>query len=487
MDYSRKTALSALNTNGTNFNQVFKDNMIDFSNELNYMKAFKSNNIINIYSYINHISEPQNRTIEPNFNAAIFNNGIPYAQLGQNVNIPTWFTHNYLAYKIPSDLITQSYKAGFVLQSQQLESNLNAVQFNNTVMPVSDSSVNRLNWSRRKIYLEAVYDLPGKILKVNLTLPLGLQQIAYNDSLYALNSSLTRLYFNPQLKIKYQIGIENYLSLLYNYRNGTGNVQDVYRGYILKDYRTFYANNAGLTETKDQFAALGFNFRKAITLFFFSVNASFNQISANNITSSIITSSFQQRVTLPFQNTTDSWTFNGFISKYSFGLRTTFSGGIQWQDNNTNQIQNNALLPYNTISTTLNINAETKASDVLNFSYKANYIQTKSRSSASTSDYSIKQMVQQAQVNYNPVTNLFFKLSGDHYLTYQQGGNLKYFFADASVKFRVDKMKADIELSAINFLNVKNYSFFNLVANTYTASSYTLPGRIAMIRVMFNI
>ena len=451
------------------------------------MQSLKSNNIFEVYSYVNHTSEPENRIIEPNFNPGIFNSGNAYNQLVQTANIPSWFANNYLSFKIPSNYITQSFKAGFLVQAQTLESDLSAIQLNNSSNLVSDSSLNHLTWSRKKVYTEAAYDLPGKILKITLNLPLSLQQINYTDSLYNLNKSLTHLYFNPRLFIKYQVSIEDYFSLLYNYRNDIGNIQDVYRGYILTDYRTYYANNADLTQSKNQLAAFGFNYRKALTLFFFSINTSFNHILANNITSGIITDNFQQRLVLPFQNATNSWTVNGFISKYDFALRTTFSGGVQWQSNSSNQILNNTLLPYNTISTTVNASAETKVSDQVTFSYKAYLSQTNSSSAVQAGSYSVKQLQQQAAINYNPVENVFFKLSGDHYYTYQQGNDLKYFFADASVKFRFNKLKTDVELSAVNFLNVKNYSYLNLSANTFTASSYSLPGRIVMLRMMFNI
>jgi hypothetical protein len=487
MDYSQKNYYSALNTNGAAVNQVLNDNTMDFSNELNYMQPLKSYNIFEIYSYINHTSEPENRIIGPNFNPGIFNNGVVYNQLVQTANIPTWFTNNYLSFKIPSNYITQSFKTGFLVQAQTLQSDLSAIQLNNSGNLVSDSSLNHLNWSRKKVYAEAAYDLPGKILKITLNLPLSLQQINYADSLYNLNKSLTRLYFNPRLFVKYQVSIENYFSFLYNYRNDIGKIQDVYHGYILTDYRTFYANNAGLTQSKNQFAAFGFNYRKALTLFFFSINTSFNHILANNISSGIITDNFQQRIVLPFQNATNSWTINGFISKYDFALRTTFSGGVQWQSNSSNQILNNTLLPYNTISTTLNASAETKVSDQITFSYKAYLNQTNSSSPIGAGNYSVKQLVQQVAINYNPAENVFFKLSGDHYYTYQQGNDLRYFFADASMKFRFNKLKTDVEFSAVNFLNVKNYSYLNLSANAFTASSYTLPGRIVMVRLLFNI
>ncbi len=123
----------------------------------------------------------------------------------------------------------------------------------------------------------------------------------------------------------------------------------------------------------------------------------------------------------------------------------------------------------------------------MTFSYKAYLTQTSSSSPVGAGSYSVKQLMQQAAINYDPAENVFFKLSGDHYYTWQQGNDLKYFFADASVKFRFNKLKTDVELSAVNFLNVKNYSYLNLSANTFNASSYSLPGRIVMVKLMFNL
>jgi hypothetical protein len=97
-------------------------------------------------------------------------------------------------------------------------------------------------------------------------------------------------------------------------------------------------------------------------------------------------------------------------------------------------------------------------------------------------------LYQQASVFYNPAEDLQFKLAGEHYYTYQQGNpDLKYFFADASAKFRIPKWKTDFELSALNFLNVKTYNALYLSANMLTASSYTLPGRIVLLKAMFNL
>jgi hypothetical protein len=488
-DFTRQAGYSRLGTDSSEVIQSLLDNKLDFSNEFRVIEPLQSSNIIELYSYINHISEPEKLAIAPNFNPGAFNNDNPYAQLAQTVNIPTWFTNNYYSFKIPSDYYTQSYRAGFVVQSQKLGSDLDVIQSNNIPNPESDSSANRLSWLREKAFAEAAYDLPGKILKANLTLPLSLQQISYGDSLYSLKKTLTRLYFDPQFRVKYQVGVENYISLLYNLSHIAGNIQDVYHGYILKNYRTLYSNNADLTQQKQQTASMGFTYHRALTLFFFSVNVSYQHIDANNISSSIISNSFQQRTVLPYDNKTDAWTTNGYISKYWFALRTTFSGGISWQNNRSNQIQNDLLLLYNTVSSNFSLGTETKASDQLTFSYKANLEQTQSHSlSGAAPAYRIAELIQQAAINYSPTEDWLIKVSGEHYSTYQSQTNpMKYFFADASIKYRFKKFKTEAELSAINLFNVQNYSALTLAANTFTASSYTLPGRIVMLKLFFNI
>jgi len=488
IDYNRSAWNSALNTNGNMLGQSFRDNALSFSNEFNLIKSLKSNNIIQAYSYFSHTSEPENRVIQPNYNDTLFNHDAPYAQLLQNVNVPTWYTNNYFSFKIPGNVITQSFRAGFSVQSQTLTSNLGIVQNNNGVDLESDSAVNHLDWMKKKVYTELAYDIPGDKLKANLTLPLILQQINYSDTTYALNRGLTRLYFNPQFRMKYQVGLENYLNVAYSYRNQVGTIEDIYQGDILKDYRTLYANSPELTLRQNQQAAAGFNYRKALTLFFFSINAVYSRTSANNIASSIITNNIQERVMLPYPNSTSSWILSSSSSKYSFALRTTFSGRVQWQSNRSVEIQNNMLLPFNTITGTLSFGADTKVTDQVNFSYKATGMQIDSHSAVEASAFHVDQLQQQASVNYNPADILQFKLSGEHYFTRQQGNpDLKYFFADASVKYKISKLKIDAELDAVNFLNVRSYNFFYLSGNTFMSSTYALPGRIILLKLLFNI
>ncbi len=464
LDDNRWVDFSDLNTNGSIVHQVLRDQPLTFSNELNLITPLRSTDLLQVYSYASHMMEPETRSIGPGM---------------QRVNVPTWYTNDYLSLKIPGNLGTKSLTAGGSLQSQQLTSDLS---------PAIDSSTNHVTWDKKRCYAQAAYDIPGDNLKANLTLPLILQQIDYSDPGYALDKRLSRLYFNPQLSFKYKTGIEDFVTLLCHYRNQSGTIEDIYHGYILKDYRTLYANNADLTLKQDLLAAAGFSHRRALSLFFYSISAAYEQIAANNIASGIITNNLQQLIVQPYANATKCWTADGTISKYSFALRTTFSGELKWQDNRSVQLQNGALLPFSTTVRTLILGATTKLSDQLNCSYQLTGTQTNSHSPAEAPANAIDQLQQQAALYYNPATQWQFKLSGEHYFTHSQGNpELSYFFADASVNYRLKKWKLDVQFDAANFLNIKTYKALYLSANTFTSSSYTLPGRIVLLKLMFNL
>jgi hypothetical protein len=488
LDDNRTAYFSNLTTNGSMVGQVLHDNPLSLSNEFNRIKSLKAGLIMQAYSYISYAAEPEYRSIGPNYQPTIFNDGYPYAQLVQRVNVPTWYTSNYLSLKMPVGVFTQTFKTGFSLQSQKLSSDLGSAQETSGVVPPFDSSVNRLHWTRTKVYAEADYDLPGAILKANLSLPLSFQQIHYSDSAYALDKRAAYLYFNPMFRLKYQVSAENYLYGSYSFRNETGTIEDVYQGYILKDYLTLAAGSSDLVTRQDQNAMAGFSYRKSLIMLFANLSVGYEHLGASKINSMVLTDNLQQQVLLSFPNATGSWTLNSSVSKYSFFLRTTFSAGFQWLNTRSVTLQNDQLLPFNTITETYSLCADTKLGAYMAFDYKATLIQTASHSVIEASAAPIDQLQQAASIEYNPSLFFQFRISGEHYFTHQEGNpDLKYFFTDASAKFKLKKWKAHFELSAVNFLNVTTYKAFYLSANTFTASSYALPGRIVLGKVIFDI
>ena len=480
------SAQSMLMANNNTLQQNLTAHTFGFSNEFNYIYPLKKDLILNFYSFTNRTTRPENRTITPGFNPAIFNNNTIYSQLIQESSIPTWVTNNHVSLQFPIKGILLNHKLGFNMVFQKLQSSLTALQYDMQQSSALDSASNNLNWLRKKFYYALGIDVPATKFKLSMQLPIMLQHTAYNDNKYMLSQAVSHLYFNPALQFKYQTSTENYVSFNYNMNNDIGNINDVYRGYILQNYRTLFANNAGLTEQRTHNFLLGYNYRKAIQIFFFSVDIGYKTTSANTIANNISTADFQQRSILPFQNNTSGWSARGNISKYIFLLKTTLSGGPTVQLNTANFIQNGTLLPFKTQSTGFNTGFETKLTDALDLSYQ-NYFTHINSSSAATTGSAFNQLRQASAINYTPINNLYFKVSGDNYFVKQPlMRSLNYFFTDVSCRYNLSKKKITLEINALNLFNTTSYSTAYLADNIFGASIYKIPGRIIMGSLTFN-
>ncbi|RZL39758.1 MAG: hypothetical protein EOO93_31735, partial [Pedobacter sp.] len=169
----------------------------------------------------------------------------------------------------------QTYKTGVNLQQQNLNSELYRIQNDQSSELVSQQTANDLNWFKGRVYADATYEYTNDKLKAGLSLPLSYNHINYSDPVNELDNRLNKLFVNPSLNIKYQTGIENYVSANYFYKNELGGIDDVYRGTVLKNYRSLFANNAPISELKTHSFRGEFNFRKAMQMFFFNASASY--------------------------------------------------------------------------------------------------------------------------------------------------------------------------------------------------------------------
>lgn len=487
-DYNPLNQQIALSANTLATSQQLHQKKFDISNEFNLMNTLKSGKVINFYSYLNAIHQPESLFITPGLNPDQFNKGANYSSLDQNLSTSSFFTNNYVSLRHYTGAITHTYKTGFSLQKQQLVSSLMATQTDLSTDTAIANGINHLNWNRAEVFAEGKYEYPGEKLKATLSLPVIYQHTQYEDPAFDLQKKLNKIIFNPKVLLKLQTSIENYLTLNLSRITRFGAMTDIYEGAILRNYRSLYANDAPLSQEENSTAALGFNYKKAIILFFFSLQASYSKIVMNTITSSVINNNLQQRIVLPFDNHTDSWSVNGNISKYLFKLKSTLSAGINYSQRTANQIQNEQLLPYQAKNIGFKMGDKSKLSSWMSLDYSANYNQYRNKNTTATlSGTGFNQFNQQCGLDLTIFRNIFINASGEYLSTKQMGQEkLNYLFADLSVKYRAEKLRADFEFSMNNFTDVKTYKDVYLSTNILTRGIYQIPGRIIMLKATFN-
>jgi len=488
MNYSPTNTNSYVVTNGIAANQSLHQSIFDLSNELNYRKKLKSGNNFLLYSYLNRTTQPETLNINPGLNEDLLNNGNPYAGLTQYVKLPTWYTNNYTSFAFVNNAFTQSYKVGFNVQQQELNSELYLTQNSGNSALVSENMTNSLDWLKMKLYTDAIYDYNSSKFKATLSLPLSYNYISYNDPGKDLNRDLNRFFVNPLLNLKYQTGIEHYLTANYSFKNELGGIDDIYRGTILKNYRTLFSNDAPISERKTQSANLGFNYKRAIQMIFFNANIGYTNSTRNTISSYNLTNSIQERIVLPLSNDVKSLNFGASASKYLFSLRTTVNIGTGYSQTRFDQLQNNELLPFSSTSTNYKAGFDAKVTNFVNWSYNATFAVSKSKSELIAAvETKNKQLRQQSSVTATLFKSLFMTVSAEHIFTRQIAQpDLNYIFADFNLRYKLLKIKTDLEFSLTNIANIKKFEANFISVNSFTSGTYYIPGRIAMIKATFS-
>ncbi|CAH0298515.1 hypothetical protein SRABI36_04550 [Pedobacter sp. Bi36] len=488
LDYAPYKTSSGFVINNVAANQVLRQETLDISNEFNYRKKLKSEDVINLYSYLNSTTQPETLNITPGLNADILNNGNSYLGLNQYIKIPTWYTNNYASFAFVKNNFVQTYKAGFSVQQQQLNTELYRTQNNQQTELVSGNAVNDLDWLKTKLYADATYEFTNDKLKTGLSLPFSYNQIKYSDEVNQLDKSLHKLFLNPSFNFKYQTSPENYVTANYAFRNDLGGIDDVYRGTVLKNYRSLFANNAPISESKTHNVGAGFNFRKAMQMLFINLTANYSDAKLNTISSYSLSNNIQQRIVLPLNNHIRTLSFSANASKYLFDLRSTVSAGVSFSQSKYDQLQNNELFAFNAQTVSYKVGIEAKLTNFINWSYLANFSVTDNKAKvADAIKTNFQQLRQQSTLAIATVRNVYLNLSVEHLFTHQSTQpNLKYLFADMNIKYKLLKMKTDLEFGITNLTNIKRFDAIYLSANSLTTGTYYIPGRVAMLKATFN-
>lgn len=487
VEYNPTRTNSNVFINGVGAFQSLKQDMFSLSNDLGYRKKLKSGNILHLSSAISRSTQPETLNIKPGLNEEILNNGTPYAALNQYLDLPTFYTNNFASMAFPKGNFVQSYRTGFLVQQQNLSTNLTKLQNNGSSELTAPGTLNDLDWLRSRIYLENSYEYTTDKITATVRVPLSYNSINYDDANHNMDKSLHRFFVNPAVSFKYQTSAENYVNAAYSFRNNLGTIDDVFSGTVLRNYRSLFANDAPVSENSSHSFSGSFNFRKAIEMIFGNISINYSTTNLNTISSSILTDNTQQRIVLPLANQAKNFGLNSGLSKYLFALKSTINAGFAYSHSQFQQLQNNQLLPFESDNFTYKAGIEAKLTKFMNFTYLGTFTNSKNKTAGTGINTNYQQLRQQSGLAVTILKSVFLNFSAEHIFTQQSSQpDLKYLFADFNIRYKVLKLKTDLEFGITNLANVKQFEAINVTANSLTVGTYQIPGRVAMFRATFN-
>lgn len=492
LSYNKLPAFSITTLNAVATTQELLQKTTAISNEFNYIKTKQKKNVIEWYSYFSYLTKPELLQVAPGINETLFNAGNNYLQLQQHINVPTYFTNTYVDYRVPKQKFLQSYRVGFTSQWQQLQSQINAKQLNNTTTSAGSNFVNDVNWNYQKTYAKTEFDYLGERTKVTLSLPFSWHHLQYtsNNNLAKTTTNFNQLFINPFIGIKHAVGLESYITARYSFGNEIATIQDVYGNAVLLNHNLLYTNAVAVRQKDINSFALGYNYRKSIKILFINASASYSKSNNNSIVNTSFFSNMQQQQLIGFDNKVTNFMANVGYSKFLFKLKTTINLKANFRQMEFTQIQNN--LANDFINTTYGFN--TKITPKINNKITATYNGSITFSNGKLKHgnknlQSVILMQHEAELNLFPTNDLQFTLKAeDFYIKQvQQNQTNNYFFADASVLYKLNKYKADLVFEVQNLANTFLYTTANVSSNSLSQNAFNIRPRMFFAKLLFNL
>lgn len=490
LDYNSDLDNANLLTNSRVFKQHLRRRFTNYYNLLTATLPVKDKKPITFYSYVSDYKFPEKLDIRPAIYPTSFNLPSTLSYLTQQLSTGTFYTNNYLNLAVPAK-ISQKYKLGVSWQSQKFISELYGQPFGSNQNIVADSAQNYITWDRYKIYAEPNFNYKTKTgkLAVTFTAPLRFQQTNFRNRFVNKREELSKFYFNPSLNLNVLTGKEANLNLSFKLNSESGNIENSYSGYVLTGYRSLHANNS-LNESNNQSVSLTYTFHRSVKLLFFNVNSSYSNQHSNTIPFTQVDNDFSiNKTILSSINKYSTFMVSSTISKYLFPLNATLSGKYSWIYSRYNQVFNQTPLPYNNYSHTVSLNFDSKLNRFFNVRYSGLYSHLAGEPARNSFvRQTSNRLSQQADLIWLPKKVAYFKVSAEHlYNPNKNFDKINSLFADATFQYKIDKYKMDMEISLLNIANVKVYNITSLSANSVSLISYPLRGRMALLKVSFNL
>lgn len=356
VSYNDINTISNLLTNNNSIDQRLFQKRFKLSNSFSSILLIKKKIISQVKSFISYNNNPENLNIMPGVQESLLNNGIKYFSTNQAIAYNNFFSKNSFGIKLINGEIYQAYTVGFTYDQQVLNADLAGTKENQEeIIPGSNFS-DKGHYTNYKPFVLSEWNWSNEKQEISSSLYIKVPFITYNDNLKSEILTKKSVLFNPSLHYQLKLAKENKVVVNAYVRNDIGNIQDVYTGTLLTDYRTVVSKDLPLQKINNKGISARLNLQKSIKVLFAHVGVSYSVQNYNYISSYLIDQNITRQVALPFKNSLETFTFNSGISKYLFALKTNvgvkFRGGIS----KTSRLQNDRLLPVINYSNTYEIN-----------------------------------------------------------------------------------------------------------------------------------
>jgi len=474
--------------------QSHTGNYTGLSNEFSMIrKLHNGRNAIELFSYLEHNTSPQQLSITPGLYDALLNGGNPYTSLVQSVQLPGIFTSNYITYRQMLGRMAWISQAGFSYQRQEAESGISVWQNNGTPKPAADSFVNNSSWERTRIFLQEGLEWKEERWHLQLSLPLNFQQTVFSDKSHPAGDTAARMIpFTPSATLRISSGRQNTIQLSGYFDKRLGSLSESYPGFILNDYRRFTRHSTSLPMQTSRGVSANYYFKRALEGFFVNTGFMYVRNSSNTIENTTVSNALQVSDYVYAVNPASLVSVSGSVNKYFYKKNTGIKFGFvrNWQT--FRQLQNGLPMTSRNVSTVYRLRFDSRFTDKVLYDYTTSFANTviyQDLSAAGTKTQAAKLYLMSHELNLNILFGkiMYLTCTLEDFWSKMPGSNASgYLFADATATLRLPGMRSDIQLYATNLFNHDSFRMQYISANLLSDSRYTIRPRAVMVKFHYR-
>jgi hypothetical protein len=476
--------------NGLDFKQTQPTNYLSVSNETNVIKALRVNNIFQYNSTVQYYIVDESLGILPGIQKEIVNNDTSYLMLDQQAHTKNIFINQSATYKSKFNQFIFSASVGASFERTKLNTNLYKTDSVNRISDAGSPFKNDLKFDNLRVFgkTSLIYLIQKGSIRIEANPTYNFINYASPEKTFSQKNS----YFiaNPTAEFQKKTGRYGEFNFTYTQQTEFGQVNDIYPGTILVNYRQFNFNDAPLPKTDINSFVARYAYRKPLKMFFYNFNFNYDRSKQNFINAYTIDSGVTRSTAIDFINKSDRYSLSGNISKYLFFLSTNLSlyGGLGLQKGNS--FYNNEITPFNSYTINLAATARKNLFDKATLSLTAEIAKFINQQNTLHNNL-IKNTTNSAKIKAQWQQNLSDQVSyviTYHLNSYHQSSRqaLNNSFMDLNAKYAPSKWKSFFEFQCSNLVNQNLYKQINSSSNQLSVFQIPLRERTFLIKYFFT-
>ncbi|MBZ9631654.1 carboxypeptidase-like regulatory domain-containing protein [Salegentibacter sp. LM13S] len=472
---------------GTGNSQIRQRLSNPFSVIRNKLRLLKpvGKQLVTFRSNTGYTEANQNLQVQPGQFEARLNNEDNSAEMQQNIEASTFFSDNTAGFTKKIKEVTVSPEVGVSVKNQSLGSELSIFD-NNEDEVLGGDFQNNLDFLSSRFYATSRFVYKKDNWNIRLTTPVNYRSFAIEDATLNEAQDLNHLTFEPNFYIKNKFSAFWETSLSANLSNDFGDMNQVYFGFILNNYRNLQNYNSPLPENFSQNYSWQLRFRNPLKSLFANLSYSFGRTKRNLLYSNQIG---QNAATIfeavAQENYANSHRLNIKGSKYFSKLNTTLSLGSSYSISNREQLLNGNLADVENQNLGFKLDLESEITDWLSASYTGNFSFLQTRFEARNFD-EIRTQQHELDLFFYLADNQYFSVDSEYYFNNISEENRNNYFLNVSYQYTFKDSGIDLEASWNNVLNTDEFVRVSNTDFAYVQSTYRLRPSQVLVSLKFS-